>query len=284
MRNQIREYLLITLGCILVSIGIYYFLVPSNLAAGGVSGLAMVLGRFAPQLPIGLMMLGMNIILFIIAFIFLGSGFGGKTIYSSLILSGFIWMLERIFPVKQSITGDMLVELVFGIVISAIGMGIIFNQNASTGGTDIIAKIINKYLHINIGKSLLLSDFLITLMAALAFDLRTGMYALMGVVLNGFAIDTVIEGLNVSKQVMIISSKPELVKAFILNQLGRGATVYIAKGAFTNAEKEIITTTIGRKEVIKLKNFVRETDEKAFMTIIDAHETLGEGFKDMNSI
>lgn len=284
MKNTIKEYILITLGSLLVAVGIYYFLVPSNLAAGGVSGLAMVIGRFAPQLPIGMLMLAMNIILFIIAFIFLGSGFGAKTIYSSLSLSGMIWLLERTFPISQPLTGDMLIELIFGIVISAIGMGIIFNQNASTGGTDIIAKIINKYLHINIGKSLLLSDFLITLLAALAFDIRTGMYALMGVVLNGFAIDTVIEGFNISKQVMIISSKPELIKAYILNELGRGATIYTAKGAFTDKEKEIITTTISRKEVIKLKNFVKETDDKAFMTIIDAHETLGEGFKDMNSI
>jgi uncharacterized membrane-anchored protein YitT (DUF2179 family) len=281
MSKKIKEYILITLGSLLVAVGIYYFLVPSNLAAGGVSGLAMVIGRFAPGLPIGLMMMMMNVILFIIAFIFLGSGFGAKTIYSSLSLSGIIWLLERVFPISKSITGDMFIELIFGILISAIGMGIIFNQNASTGGTDIIAKIINRYLHIDIGKSLLLSDFSITLLAALAFDARTGMYALLGVVINGFVIDTVIEGLNISKQVMIISSKQDVIKAFILNELGRGATVYTAKGAFTDTQKEIITTTIGRKEVVKLKNFVKQTDNKAFMTIIDAHETLGEGFKDM---
>jgi uncharacterized membrane-anchored protein YitT (DUF2179 family) len=278
MNKNMKEYLMITIGSILVAAGIYYFLVPSNLAAGGVSGLAMVIGRFAPALPIGIMMLVMNIILFIIGFIFLGSGFGAKTIYSSLSLSGFILLFERVYPVNSPITGDIFIELIFGILISAIGMGIIFNNNASTGGTDIVAKIINKYLHIDIGKSLLLSDFLITLLAAIAFDVRTGMYALLGVIMNGVVIDTVIEGLNISKQVMIISTKPEVIKGFILNKLGRGATVYTAKGAFTNTEKEIITTTIGRKEVIKLKNFVKETDDKAFMTIIDAHETLGEGF------
>lgn len=284
MNKQIREYILITLGSILVAAGIYYFLVPSNLAAGGVSGLAMVIGRFAPGLPIGMLMLVMNIVLFIVAFIFLGSGFGAKTIYSSLSLSGIIWVLERFFPITKSITGDIFIELVFGILISAIGMGIIFNQNASTGGTDIIAKIINKYFHIDIGKSLLLSDFLITLLAAIAFDARTGMYALLGVVMNGFVIDTVIEGLNMSKQVMIVSTKPEAIKEFILNELGRGATVYTAKGAYSGVEKEIIETTIGRKEVVRLKNFVKETDGRAFMTIIDAHETLGEGFKDISNI
>lgn len=282
MDKKIKEYILITIGSVLVAFGIYYFLVPNNLAAGGVSGLAMVIGRYAPGLPIGLLMLAMNIILFIVAFLILGSGFGAKTIYSSLSLSGIIWLFERLLPIKNPITGDVFIELIFGILISAVGMGIIFNQNASTGGTDIIAKIINKYLHIDIGKSLLLSDFAITLLAAIAFDARTGMYALLGVVMNGFVIDTVIEGLNVSKQVMIVSSKPSEIKLFILNELGRGATVYTAKGAFTEQEKEIITTTIGRKEVIRLKHFVSEIDNKAFMTIIDAHETLGEGFKDMS--
>lgn len=284
MNKKIKEYTLITLGSLLVAVGVYYFLVPNNLAAGGVSGLAMVIGNFAPRLPIGLLMLAMNIILFIIAFFFLGSGFGAKTIYSTLSLSAMIWLFERLLPISKPITGDVFIELIFGILIVAIGMGVIFNQNASTGGTDIIAKIINKYFHINIGKSLLMSDFVITLLAALTFDVRTGMYALLGVVINGFVIDTVIEGLNVSKQVMIISSKPEIIKAFILNELGRGATVYTAKGAFTDTEKEIITSTIGRKEVIKLKLFVKEVDDRAFMTIVDAHETLGEGFKDMQNI
>lgn len=284
MNKKIKEYFLITIGSILVAIGINYFLLPNNLAAGGVSGLAMVIGRYIPSLPIGLMMLVMNIILFIIAFVVLGSGFGAKTIYSSLSLSGIIWFLERLMPIYKPLTGDILIELIFGILISAIGMGIIFNQNASTGGTDIVAKIINKYLHVDIGKSLLLSDFFITLLAAIAFDVRTGMYALLGVVMNGFVIDTVIEGLNISKQVMIISTKTEDIKNFILNDLGRGATVYSAKGAFTKEEKEIITTTIGRKEVIRLKYFVSEIDNRAFMTIIDAHETLGEGFKDISNI
>jgi len=284
MKIKIKEYVLITLGNILLALGLNFFLVPNNLAAGGVSGLAMIIGKYIPDLPIGLMMLFMNIILFIIAFAILGSGFGGKTIYSSLSLSGIIWLFEKLMPINKSITGDIFIELIFGILISSIGMGIIFNQNASTGGTDIIAKIINKFLHIDIGKSLLLSDFAITLLAAIAFDVRTGMYALLGVIMSGFIIDIVIEGLNISKQVMIISSKTEDIKRFILNDLGRGATVYIAKGAFTEEEKEIITTTIGRKEVVRLKIFVSGIDNRAFMTIIDAHETLGEGFKDISNL
>ncbi len=282
MKNVIREYIFITIGNILVAAGIYYFLVPSNLAAGGVSGLAMIIAEFAPTLPIGLLMLLMNAVLFVIAFIVLGSNFGAKTIYSSLSLSGLIWIMEKLFPITQPIAGDMFIELVFGILVSAIGMGIVFNQNASTGGTDIIAKIISKYMHLDIGKSLLLTDLLITIGAVFTFNVRTGMYAMLGVIINGFVIDSVLEGLNACKHVEIISTHPEKIKRYILDHLSRGATIYTAKGAFTDESKEIVTTIIGRREVVRLKNYIKSIDKRAFMTIINAHETLGEGFKDID--
>lgn len=282
MWKSIRDYLMITLGNLLVAVGIYYFLVPNNLAAGGVSGLAMVIEAYVPSVPIGLLMLGMNVILFIIAFLLLGPGFGAKTIYCSLGLSATIWLLEKFLPISKPLTGDLFIELIIGIAISAIGMGIVFNQNASTGGTDIIAKILNKYFYIDIGKALLLSDFLITLAAAFTFDLRIGMYALLGVVINGLLIDNVIDGLNLCRQVVIISSKPEEIKKYILETLGRGATIYSAKGAYTDEDKEIITSIVSRKEFIRLKNLVKAIDDKAFMIVNNAHETLGEGFKDLN--
>ncbi|MFZ5352719.1 MAG: YitT family protein [Bacillota bacterium] len=283
MSRAFKEYVLITIGNFLVAAGIYYFLVPANLAAGGVSGLAMIIGKYFNTIPIGLLMMAMNIILFVVAFIFLGSSFGAKTIYSSLSLSGIIWGMERLLPISMPLTGDVFIELVFGILISAVGMGIVFNQNASTGGTDIIAKIINKYLHLEIGKSLLLTDLLITLGAVFTFDVKTGMYAMLGVIMNGFVIDGVLEGLNMCKHVTIISSRAEDIKGFILNNLSRGATIYAAKGAFTDETKEIVTTIISRREIIKLKNFVKSVDKRAFMTIMNAHETLGEGFKEMDS-
>lgn len=282
MWKAIRDYLMITLGNLLVAVGIYYFLVPNNLAAGGVSGLAMVIEAYVPSVPIGLLMLGMNVILFIIAFLLLGPGFGAKTIYCSLGLSATIWLLEKLLPISKPLTGDLFIELIIGIAISAIGMGIVFNQNASTGGTDIIAKILNKYFYIDIGKALLLSDFLITLAAAFTFDLRIGMYALLGVVINGLLIDNVIDGLNLCRQVVIISSKSEEIKKYILETLGRGATIYSAKGAYTDEDKEIITSIVSRKEFIRLKNLVKAIDDKAFMIVNNAHETLGEGFKDLN--
>lgn len=281
MKRAVKEYILITIGLVLVAAGIYYFLVPSNLAAGGVSGLAIVINKFIPGAPVGLLMLGMNIILFIIAFIFLGPKFGAKTIYSSLGLSGMIWFLEKFFPIAKPISSDLLLVLLIGILVSGIGMGIIFNQNASTGGTDIIAKIINKYLHIDIGKSLLMSDFLITLAAGLTFGAQIGMYAILGVIINGFVIDGVINGINVSKQVNIITSKGDEIKQFIMENLGRGITIYDAKGAYTGEEKEVLITVMSRKEFIRLREFIKETDKNAFITVSTVHEVLGEGFKNI---
>lgn len=279
MKKKVKEYMLITIGIILVGAGVYYFLVPNNLAAGGVSGLAIVINKFIPSIPVGLLMLFMNIILFIIAFIVIGSNFGAKTIYSSLGLSGVIWFFERFYPVKSPVTDDMLLNLIFGILIGGIGMGIVFNQNASTGGTDIIAKIINKFFHIDIGKSLLLSDFLITLAAGFTFGFKVGMYALLGVIINGFVIDEVIQGVTICKQVTIISEKGEEIKDYIMHELKRGVTLYEAKGAYTMEKKEVLMTIISRREFIRLREYIKDVDNRAFISVNNVHEVLGEGFK-----
>ncbi|QCX34441.1 YitT family protein [Caloramator sp. E03] len=284
MKKAFKEYILITFGIILVAIGIYYFLVPNNLAAGGVSGLAIVINNFVPAIPVGLLMLVMNIILFIVAFIFIGANFGAKTIYSSLGLSGIIWFLEKFYPIKNPVTDDIFLNLIFGILIGGVGMGIVFNQNASTGGTDIIAKIINKFFHVNIGKALLMSDFLITLMAGYAFGIKVAMYALLGVIINGFVIDEVIQGISICKQVMIISSKGEEIKNYIMNELGRGVTLYEAKGGYTKEKKEVIMTIVSRREFIKIREFIMDVDKRAFISVNNVHEVLGEGFKEIDEI
>jgi uncharacterized membrane-anchored protein YitT (DUF2179 family) len=276
-----REFILINFGLLLVAAGIHFFLVPNNLAAGGVSGLSMVINNFVPQMPVGLLMLIMNVILFIAGIIFIGSGFGVRTIYSSFALSGMIWIFEGFLPIKASLTGDLFLELIFGILISGAGMGIVFLNNASTGGTDIIAKILNKYFNINIGKGVLAADFFITLAAAFTFGIRTGLYALLGVIINGFVIDNVIEGIETNKQVTIITSEVNAINDFIINTLGRGATIYEARGAYTNEPKEIIIVILDRKEFIKLRNFIRQVDQRAFISVNKVHETLGEGFKSL---
>lgn len=281
MKKTIYEYVMITLGLILVAAGVYFFLIPDDLAAGGVTGLAMVINHYFPVLNVGAIMLVLNVILFIIGFIFIGSGFGVKTIYSSLMLSFLISIMEILFPLEGPITEDIFINLIFGILVGAIGMAIVFNQNASTGGTDIVAKILNKYMHLDIGKGLLLADLVVTLLAIAAFGATIGMYSLLGVIINGFTVDSAIQGLNIIKKVEIVSSKGAEIKNFIIKELDRSATLYDAKGAYSLQNKEVITTVLGKREVIRLKNFIKEIDPKAFIITYNVHETLGEGFTDL---
>ncbi|APC39506.1 YitT family protein [Clostridium estertheticum] len=282
MKTIIKEYILITIGIALVALGLYFFLIPNDLAVGGVSGLAMVINQYMPGLTIGALMFVLNVVLFVVGFMFIGSSFGVRTMYASFGLSGMIWVLEKLFPMSGSITNDIFLELIFGILIGAVGMGMVFNQNSSTGGTDIIAKMLNKYFHLEIGKSLLIADLFITILAGVAFGPRIGMYALLGVIINGYTVDAVIAGINNCKKVEVVSSKGEEIKRFIIEDLNRGATLYMAKGAYTNDEKEIITTVLGKKQFIKLKNHIKEIDKMAFIITYNVHETVGEGFKDID--
>lgn len=280
-RRFFREWALIHGGAFLVAAGIVYFLVPNNLAAGGVSGLAIVLGAFWPQLPVGFMMLGMNMVLFVAGFALIGREFGAKTVYTSFLVSGLTWFLEGFFPISGPLTDDILVQLVFGVLCSAAGMAVVFNQNASTGGTDITAKILNKFFHIDLGKGVLLSDFLIVAGAVAVFGPRVGMYALLGVIMNGILVDWFILGMKVHKYVMIISRESEKISAFILDELESGATIYEARGAYTGEPKEVISTIVNRRKFIRLRNFIRDIDPDAFISVQSIHEVLGEGFSDL---
>lgn len=279
--NAYKEYLYITFGVILVALSGQFFLSPNKIAAGGVFGIAMIINNFIPSLSLGLLMLIMNGILFVIAFIVIGNKFGGKTIYATIALSFAFWVLERIVPAGTTITNNLFLASIFGTIISGIGMGIVFNQNASTGGTDILAKIINKFININIGKALLAVDFIITLFAAVSFGAEVGMFALLCVIMNGFVIDFVIEGLNISKQVMVISTENKLINQFIIEELGRGCTILQGKGGYTGNDSYILYAVLGRKEFIKLKKYIGQIDQKAFITVSNAHEVFGEGFNEM---
>ena len=279
--KKVKEYVLITIGVIMVSLSIECFLAPNKIAAGGITGIAIIINNFFPSISIGILMLVMNIILFIVAFIFIGSKFGAKTIFSSLSLSGTIWILEELYPGQLVVTNNLFLASVFGILIAGIGMGLVFNQNASTGGTDILAKIINKFYPIDIGKSLLIVDFVVTIFAGATFGIEIGMYAILCVIMNGFVIDTVIEGLNVCKQVMVISIKNNEISKFIMEHLDRGCTILEGKGAFSGNNTHILYAVLSRKEFIKLKNFIKEVDGNAFITVSDAHEVLGKGFKNI---
>lgn len=280
-RRTLKEYAIITFGIILVAISVEYFFAPNELAAGGVTGLAIVINDFIPSLGVGTITLIVNVVLFCAAFIFIDGNFGGRTIYSSLMLSVVMWIIERWFN-PFAITEDLIIATIFGTLISAIGMALVFNANASTGGTDILAKIMNKFLHIDIGKSLLIVDFVITLAGAAVFGLDKGFYSMLSVIILGVLVDKLIEGFNVCKQVMIISNKPTEVNKFIVEELDRSCTFIRGIGGFTKEDNYIIYTVLNRNEFIKLKNHIRSVDPRAFITVGEVHEVLGEGFKDLS--
>jgi uncharacterized membrane-anchored protein YitT (DUF2179 family) len=279
MMQKIKSMLLIHLGIVMVSVGLYFFLMPNNLAVGGANGMAIVINHFIPTFSVGLLMLSINLILFVASFIFIGNSFGTKTIYVSIGISSLIILLEKLYPLSSSLTGDLFLELIIGILISGAGIGIVFIQNASTGGTDIISRILHKYLQIDLGKGILLSDLTITLSAAFAFGFKLSMYATFGVIINGIIIDGIIQGINTRKEVTIVSQKFKEINGFIMNDLNRGSTLLSAEGGFTSEEKKIIIAVMGRRDFGKLKNFIQIADPNAFVYLKSTHEVFGEGFK-----
>ena len=275
-RESIKEFALITMGIFLVAVSVVYFFEPNNIAAGGITGLAIVINHYIPFISIGPLVLMMDAILFIVALIVLGAKFGAKTIYSSFLLSTSMWLMQTFIPIN--ITNDLILATIFGTLISAVGMAIVFNANASTGGTDIIAKILNKFFHIEIGKSLLIVDFLVTLLGAVTFGINIGLYGLLAVIINGVVIDNIIAGFKTKSEITIISEKNKEISKFILDDLERGCTFIKGIGGFTRKDTSILYTVLDRNEFIKLKNKIKEIDKNAFITVGEVHAVMGEGF------
>lgn len=279
--KTLKGYTMITIGVFLVAISIEFFLAPNELAAGGVTGIAIIINHYFSGVSVGLSVLVMNIILFIIAFIIIGNKFGAKTIYASLALSGIIWVMDHFVTPDMALTKDLMLAAIFGTFTSGIGMALVFNENASTGGTDILAKIMNKFVHMDIGKSLLAVDFIVTVFGAIAFGANKGMYALLAVIINGFIIDYAIDGFNICKQTIIITSHHEEIGRFIINVLDRSYTKLYGKGGYRDQDVDILYTILSRREYITLKKYIMDVDDRAFIAVNDSHEVLGEGFKDL---
>jgi uncharacterized membrane-anchored protein YitT (DUF2179 family) len=281
MKKHLIEFFLLTLGSFMDAAGFYFFLAPNHVAAGGINGMALVLKTVFPGVPLGLMVLAMSLVLLIIGFLLMGTGFGLKTVYCSILIPLFILGLEHLYPLNAPLANDLLVQLFFGVLLSSMGLAILFNHNAASGGTDILARIFNKFYRIDLGKGMFMIDFLIVMAAGVAFGFEKGMYGLLGLILYGIIIDSIIEGIDIKKSVTIITSCSEDVRAFIVNDLSRGATIYTARGGFTGQTHEIVVTIISRREFIRLRNYIKELDPSAFITVQNIHEVLGEGFASM---
>ncbi|MCP8967768.1 YitT family protein [Ectobacillus ponti] len=278
MLDKLVKFLSLNLGVILMAINIHVFLAPNHFAAGGLSGLTIVLSHLAPTLSIGLWMLLLNIVLFLIGFWILGPQFGLKTIYASFALSGMVWLLGKLYPLAGPLSHDKLIQLIVGLIISGMGLALILQQNASTGGMDLIAMILNKYFAIDIGKAMFMSDFIIVILSMLTLGVESGLYSLFGVMLRGLVIDYFVQQFTMTKQVVVISSHCEPIRDFIVTQLKRSATIHEAKGAYTNEKKDVLTIVLERQELLQLKTYIHQVDHNAFITVHNTNEVMGNGF------
>lgn len=277
--RKIRDFLLVNVGLILTAFGIILFKSPNGFAIGGVSGIAIIINKYFPGPNVGLIMLLINAVLCVFGIVMLGRDFGLKTIYSSFALSFYVWLGQRFIVLTHPITGEAMLELLYAVALPAVGSALVFNQNASTGGTDIVAKVLTRYTHVHVGKTLLMGDFLIAASAFFTLGVRQGMYSILGLVLKGFIIDMVIENLNVSKKFEIITASPEKIEDFILKNIKRGVTIIPAQGGYSGGEKKVLTVVLSRGQAIRLRDYVRQNDPGAFMIITSTSEIIGRGFR-----
>ena len=277
-KETFMEYVMLTAGTLLIAVGVYFFKFPNHFSTGGVSGLAIILGHYMPSTP-GAIMFIINQALLLLGFVILGKSFGVRTAYTSLVLSGATWALEYICPLTQPMTTQPLLELVFAVALPAIGSAILFNMQASSGGTDIVAMILRKYTNLNIGNALLFVDFSITVAACFAFGMETGLFSVLGLMLKSVIVDMVLENIKVHKAFQIITSKPEEMIEFITDELKRGATKIDGEGAFTHEDKTVILTVVNRYQAVRLRQFARSVDQHCFILITNTTEIIGKGFR-----
>ena len=273
----ILDYLGITFGSVLTALALTVFLIPNRIAAGGVSGLATVV-YYLTNFPVGIMMLIFNIPIFFLGVRVLGASFGARTIYGMIVLSLFTDLLQ---PLVAPLTNDLLLATIYGGALAGLGLGIVFNSRGTTGGTDMVARLINHYTSFSIGQGLLLADGFVVLLAGVFFNAEVALYAAITILISSKTIDLVQEGFDFAKAVLIISSESERVKAEVINVLDRGLTVLKGYGGYTGDDKNVLLCIISRSEVVKLKRLVYQVDPDAFMIITNVHEALGEGFKEI---
>ena len=269
----IKDFLIITFATLIVAAAVFFFMIPSTVTVGSISGLAIVLENFLP-LKVSAITMILNVVLLILGFIFIGKEFGGKTIYTSILLPVFLGVFEYLFPENRSLTGDAFLDTVGYVFIVSIGLAILFNRNASSGGLDIVAKFLNKYLRMDLGKAMSLSGMCAALSSIFVSDSKIVVLSVLGTYINGIVLDHFIFGMNEKKRVCIISQKEKEIQDFILHSLRSGATIYQAIGAYDSEPHREIITIVNKSEYAQLKNFIGKTDKDAFVTVYTVNEVL----------
>ncbi len=261
-----QEAAILTVAVAIIAAAVYFFLVPSHASVSSISGLGIVLSNFVP-LPLSAITMILNVVLLIIGFFTCGREFGAKTVYTSILLPVFIGLFERLFPDIGSLTDSQELDVLCYILVVSVGLSILFNRNASSGGLDIVAKIMNKYLHIELGRAMSLSGMCVALSAALVYDKKTVVLSVLGTYFNGLVLDHFIFDQNIKRRVCIITKKEEELRHFILTDLHSGATVYESYGAYNMEKRREIITIVDKGEYQKLMNFMNREDPQAFITV-----------------
>lgn len=262
----VQEVCILTAAVAVIAAAVYFFLLPSHTSVSSISGLGIVLSNFVP-LPLSAITMILNVVLLLIGFLTCGREFGAKTVYTSILLPFFIGVLERVFPNIGSLTDSQELDVLCYILVVSVGLSILFNRNASSGGLDIVAKIMNKYLHMDLGRAMSLSGMCVALSAALVYDKKTVVLSVLGTYFNGLVLDHFIFDHNIKRRVCIITKKEEELRHFIIHDLHSGATVYESYGAYNLEKRREIITIVDKSEYQKLMNFMNREDPQAFITV-----------------
>ena len=274
MRKQLKivnEFVMITLATAIVAAAVFFFLMPSHLAVGSISGLSSVIGNFIP-LPISTIIMIFNVSLLVIGFLLIGREFGGKTIYTSVLLPIIIGIFEKIFPNNTSITADPFLDMICYLFVVSVGLAMLFNRNASSGGLDIIAKLMNKYLRMDLGQAMSMSGMLVALSSALCYDSKTVVLSLLGTYFGGIIVDHFIFDNHIKRRVCVISPKMDEIVRFLLHDLHSGATINEIIGAYDNTVRREVIAIVDKQEYRRLMDFVKRVDPKAFVTVYSVNE------------
>lgn len=270
-RKNIKEFMVITLGTLVVATAVFFFMLPSQVSVGSAAALAMIMSNFIP-LPVSTITFLLNVVLLIIGFFLVGPEFGAKTIYCALLMPGYLAVYERLFPNCQSITQDPLLDVLCYTLVVGVGLAILFSANASSGGLDIVAKIMNKFLHIELGKAMSLSGMLVALASAFCYDSKTVVLSVLGTWFGGMVVDYFIFGMNIKRRVCIISPFADEIIHYILHELHSGASLNHTIGAYTQEVHTEIITIVDKMEYKALMDHVRKVDPKAFVTVLAVNE------------
>lgn len=262
----VRELAILTGAVAIIAAAVYFFLVPSHASVSSISGLGIVLANFVP-LPLSAITMILNVVLLVIGFLTCGREFGAKTVYTSILLPAFIGLFERLFPNLGSLTDSQELDVLCYILVVSVGLSILFNRNASSGGLDIVAKIMNKYLRMDLGKAMSLSGMCVALSAALVYDKKTVVLSVLGTYFNGLVLDHFIFDQNIKRRVCIITGKEEELRRFIIEDLHSGATVYESYGAYNMQKRREIITIVDKAEYQKLMSYMNREDPQAFITV-----------------